>query len=241
MTRFLLIHGSCHGAWCWRDVIPLLKAAGHSVSAIDLPSHGEDETPIADVTLDLYVDAVVREITKSTEPVVLVGHSAAGVTISSVSERLPQAVAKLVYLCAYAPENGDDLTSMRQRAKRQLVMPIVIRAPDGLSFTVDLSKAAGVFFHDCPPEAVAYALPKLCPQPIAPHATPVKLGENFDSVARTYILCEDDHTIPPEAQEEMVASWPAQDVYRLNCGHSAFFTCPDRLVKMLIEISEKQL
>ena len=31
MAEYLLIHGSCHGAWCWRDVIPALEALGHAV------------------------------------------------------------------------------------------------------------------------------------------------------------------------------------------------------------------
>ncbi|MCK4860953.1 MAG: alpha/beta fold hydrolase, partial [Rhodobacteraceae bacterium] len=127
-VRYILVHGSCHGAWCWRDVLPSLENA----VAIDLPSHGEDTTPIPDVTLDLYVDAVITEINKHPEPVVLVGHSAAGVTIASVAERVPERISRLIYLCAYAPKDGDALHIIRRRAKRQLVLPAVIRADDGL-------------------------------------------------------------------------------------------------------------
>ena len=52
MSDFLLIHGSCHGAWCWDDLIPELEALGHTARAIDLPSHGADKTPVAEVSLD---------------------------------------------------------------------------------------------------------------------------------------------------------------------------------------------
>ena len=38
MAAFLLVHGSCHGAWCWRDVIPALDGLGHSARAVDLRS-----------------------------------------------------------------------------------------------------------------------------------------------------------------------------------------------------------
>ncbi|MHA1129140.1 MAG: alpha/beta fold hydrolase [Alphaproteobacteria bacterium] len=239
MAHFILVHGACHGAWCWRDVVPLVEAAGHSVAVIDLPSHGEDPTPIADVSLELYVDRVAQQVSDSDVPVVLVGHSAAGVTIAQVAERMPQAIAQLIYLCAYAPENGDSLIEMRKRSKRQPLLNAVQRAADGLSYTIDPNQAAGIFYHDCPDEVVDFALAKLGPQAIAPQATNVSLGTKYDSVKRVYILCEDDHTIPPEAQEEMVANWSADDIYRLNCGHSAFFVCPDRLVQMLIEISER--
>ena len=41
MADFLLIHGSGHGAWAWRDVLPRLRALGHEARAIDLPGHGD--------------------------------------------------------------------------------------------------------------------------------------------------------------------------------------------------------
>lgn len=231
-VRYILVHGSCHGAWCWRDVLPLLENA----VAVDLPSHGDDTTPIPYVTLDLYVDAVIDEINKHPVPVVLIGHSAAGVTIASVAERIPNLISHLIYLCAYAPKDGDALHIMRRRAKRQLVLPAVVRAEDGLSYTVDPVKAPGIFYHDCSVESVEYALAHLGPQPISPQETPVKLGANYASVPRSYILGEDDHTIPPEEQEKMVADWPKEDVHRMNCGHSPFFSQPDALARLIGEI-----
>ena len=231
-VRYILVHGSCHGAWCWRDVLPLLENA----VAIDLPSHGEDMTPISEVTLDLYVDAVIAEINRNSEPVVLVGHSAAGVTIASVAERIPERISRLIYLCAYAPKDGDALHIMRKRAKRQLVLPAIVRADDGLSYTVDPVKGPGIFYHDCSAESVEYALAHLGPQPILPQETPVKLGANYETVPRSFILSEDDHTIPPEEQENMVADWPKGDVHRLNCGHSPFFSQPETLARLIDKI-----
>lgn len=231
-ARTILVHGSCHGAWCWRDVLPLLENG----VAIDLPSHGDDTTPIPDVTLDLYIDAVIAEINKHPEPVVLVGHSAAGVVIASVAERIPARISRLIYLCAYAPKDGDALHIMRKRAKRQLVLPAIVRAPDGLSYTVDPAKALGIFYHDCSAETVEYALAHLGPQPVLPQETPVTLGANYESVPRSYILGEDDHTIPPEEQENMIADWPARDVHRMNCGHSPFLSQPAALARLIGDI-----
>ena len=231
-TRYILVHGSCHGAWCWRDVLPLLSNA----VAIDLPSHGEDTTPIPDVTLDLYVETVISEINKHPEPVVLVGHSAAGVTIASVAERIPERISRLIYLCSYAPKDGDSLVIMRKRAKRQLVLPAVVRSDDGLSYTMNPEKASAIFYHDCSAEIVEYALAHLGPQPILPQETTVKLGANYESVPRSFILSEDDHTIPPEEQENMVADWPKEDVHRLYCGHSPFFSQPETLARLIGDI-----
>ncbi len=77
MSRFVLVHGAWHGAWCWNKVVPLLEAKGHSVDAIDLPGHGSDVTPIAEVTLERYAERVGRALRAEPEPAVLVGHSAA--------------------------------------------------------------------------------------------------------------------------------------------------------------------
>ena len=236
MARFILVHGSNHGAWCWRDVVPLLIANGHTATAIDLPSHGEDKTPVSDVTLEHYITATINEIEAEDGPVVLLGHSAAGVTIASVAERIPDQIDHLIYLASYAPKNGESLASMRKRAKRQLVMHAVTASEDRKSYTFDLSKAPGIFYHDCSQEVIDYALPRLSAQAIAPQAEPVKLGANYDGVAKSFIICSDDHTIPPEEQENIAALWPKQDVYRLDCGHSAFFKCPDQLVDMIEEI-----
>jgi pimeloyl-ACP methyl ester carboxylesterase len=46
----VLVHGAFLGAWCWDEVIPRLAAAGHEVAAPDLPGHGADDTPLAEIT-----------------------------------------------------------------------------------------------------------------------------------------------------------------------------------------------
>jgi len=55
MNSYVLIHGACHGAWCWEKVIPLLTQKGHKALAIDLPGNGQDKTPIKEITLKKYV------------------------------------------------------------------------------------------------------------------------------------------------------------------------------------------
>ena len=83
MARILLIHGAAHGAWCWRDVIPALAERGHQARAIDLPSHGQDTTPAAEVTLQSYVQAIQAALD---EPAVIVAHSMGGVPATQVAK-----------------------------------------------------------------------------------------------------------------------------------------------------------
>jgi hypothetical protein len=41
MTTFVLVHGSCHGGWCWKKVTPLLRKYGHDVYFPTLTGLGE--------------------------------------------------------------------------------------------------------------------------------------------------------------------------------------------------------
>ncbi|OYX41171.1 MAG: esterase [Rhodobacterales bacterium 32-67-9] len=234
MARFLLVHGSCHGAWCWRDLIPALEALGHAAAAIDLPAHGADRTPAAEATLDRYATAILGAIDA---PVTLVGHSAAGYPITLAAELAPEKIARLVYLCAYVPQPGLSMIDMRKAGPRQLLHGAVRAAPDGVTYAVDPALAPGIFYHDCPADAVAYALPRLCPEPILPQSTTLPPLRNWPTVEKHYIVCADDHTIPPEYQPVMAAAIPPSHVTSLPTGHSPFFSAPAALAQRLSDIA----
>jgi pimeloyl-ACP methyl ester carboxylesterase len=187
------------------------------------------------VTLDAYAEAILSAIDA---PVVLVGHSMAGFPITAAAERAPEKIARLVYLCAYVPAGGVSLVEMRRAAPRQPLLPALETSADRASFSVRPEMAPEVFYHDCPEEAVAYAVPSLCPQPVAPQATPLAVTERSRALPRDYILCTDDRTIPPEYQATMTADWPADRVHEMATGHSPFFADPAGLARCLDRIAE---
>ncbi|XDA97205.1 alpha/beta fold hydrolase [Sulfitobacter sp. LCG007] len=230
MADVLLVHGACHGGWCWRDTIPALQARGHRPRAIDLPGHGADRTPVAEVTLDAYADAVLAASTPDT---VVIGHSMGGYAITAAAQKDPSRFGQLIYLCAYVPVPGKSLAEMRRMAPRQPLLPAVRLAGDGRSFTVDPSLAPGIFYQDCPPEALAYALARLCPQAVAPTAAALDSIDRALTVPRHYIRCRQDGTIPYEFQCEMTADWPESQVEDMDCGHSPFFADPDGLARRI--------
>jgi len=237
MAHFLLIHGSCHGAWCWRNILPELAKLGHTAAAIDLPSHGADPTPIADVTLDLYGRAILAALD---QPTILVGHSAGGYAIAKAAEIDPRNITQLVYLCAYVPTDDMTMIEMRHAAPYQNLGPDdVIRFDDGLSYIFNPENAAGLLYPDCPAEAVEFAAKNLGPQPIKPQTTCPDLGSNFANLNRHYIRCENDAVIPPEYQHTMTANWPASDVETIPTGHSPFFAAPRDLANRLSRIAQK--
>lgn len=232
MAEILLIHGSAHGAWCWRDFIPALEAMGHTAEAMDLPSHGDDPTPVNDVTLDMYADAIIAKLDR---PRVLMGHSMGGYPVSLVAERRPDLVRHLVYLCAYVPKKGLSLTEMRKDAPRQPLIEAIQMSDERKSFTINPNLARDKFYADCSDEQVAYALDHLCPQAVAPNSVPVELTERYASVPRSYIRCMQDGAIPYEYQVTLTESWPDATVVDIDTSHSPFFSSPAKLSEIVTE------
>jgi pimeloyl-ACP methyl ester carboxylesterase len=231
VARFLLIHGASHGAWCWRDVVTALTAAGHATRALDLPGHGADPTPPGSITLGTYVDAILASIEA---PAVVVGHSMAGMWISAAAEAAPDRIARLVYIAAWAPEDGQSARDLRQAGGSDLVRAAT--RPGDASFSYADEALEELFYNDCPPGTLDFARPRLVPEPTRPAQTPVRLTARYASVPRSYIRCMDDRTILPAAQVRMTEGWT--DVHDLPCGHSPFFAMPARLADILSKIAE---
>ncbi len=235
MADILLIHGAAHGAWCWRAVVPLLQGMGHHARAIDLPGHGEDQTSIRNVTLQAYARAIVDACDG---PTVLVGHSMGGYAITAAAAMDPSIVSRLIYLCAYVPQQGVTLSQMRKQAPRQPLLQAVMMSGDGQSFTIDPQKAQALFYHDCPADDVSFALARLCPQAVEPSQVTVDLTPEQRALPRRYIRCLDDRTIPPEYQITMTEDWPVEHVQDMTCSHSPFFADPQGLAGAIARAME---
>ena len=130
MSTLVLVHGAFHGAWCWDKVTSLLEQGGHEVVALDLPGHGEDQTPAVEVTLEAYADLVVQALDALPAPVVLVGHSLSGTVISQVAERRPEKIDKLVYLCALLLPSGKSAIEASQEDGDSVILKNATVEPD---------------------------------------------------------------------------------------------------------------
>lgn len=108
--HFVLVHGLCHGAWCWYKLIPLLRKFGHKVTALDLggcgihPKNIEEISSFFDYTKPLldFMDSLPQE-----ERVVLVSHSFSGLCISLAMQNFPQKISVAVFISAYMPKFND--------------------------------------------------------------------------------------------------------------------------------------
>jgi len=107
-TSFVLVHGTWHGGWVWRDVAALLRSAGHTVLTPTCTGCGEREhLSRADVGLETHIRDVTEAIRfAELDRFVLVGHSFSGLTITGVADRLRAQVERIVFFDALVPRPG---------------------------------------------------------------------------------------------------------------------------------------
>lgn len=238
MSTYILVHGAYHGGWCYEKVVPLLEAEGHTVIAVDLPGHGDNPVPIEDVTLDAYVDHVCDVVAAQEEPVILLGHSLGGMTITQVAERMPDRIDWLVYLTAMLPKNGENRANLADYEDAEPMGAKRVIAEDGLTATMPVEIIPETFYAQCPPEDVARAIERLVPQATNPiMATAQTTAENFGRIKRAYIECLRDRAIPIAMQRAMIAAQPCGKVFTMDTDHSPFYSAPEDLSGHLLALA----
>jgi len=235
MSNFVLVHGAWHGSWCWAGVAAALRQAGHALALVDLPGRAGDPRPHAAITLVDYVRRVGDVIARQGEPVVLVGHSMGGITITQVAEAMPERLVRLVYVTAFLPRDGESLLDFTATETETPLHDGVLADPAQSSLTLKSAAVArAAFYHCCSAADTERALAQLVPEPLTPAAAPVRTSaERFGRVPRTYIECLQDRAISHALQRRMQAALPCERVHQLDTDHSPFLSATAALAAQL--------
>ncbi|TNH31587.1 alpha/beta fold hydrolase [Micromonospora orduensis] len=100
MATFVLVPGFWLGAWAWRDVTAALRSLGHDVYPMTLTGVAErDHLAGPEVGLDTHTTDIVRLIeVEDLWEVLLVGHSGGGMPVAQAADRIPDRIARVVYV-----------------------------------------------------------------------------------------------------------------------------------------------
>jgi len=241
MARFVLVHGAFVGGWCWEPVVELLERDGHDVIALDLPGSGADRTPVEEVTLEAYVDRVCAELTLAGGPAILVGHSLGGVVITQAAAQVPELIARLVYVAAFVPRDGQsllDLTRLPEGADDQVQANLVVEGAPAVGVLSDKAISRALF-NCASNRQLEWALDRARPQALAPLGEPVMLGSRAPKPAvRVYVYTLRDHAIPPALQQRMVAESPCAHTYEIDTDHCPFISRPNSLARVLDAVAD---
>jgi pimeloyl-ACP methyl ester carboxylesterase len=244
MARFVLVHGSFHGNWCWQRLIPLLEARGHEVVAPNLPASGDDPAPPSEADLPHYVARIGEAIDALESPVILVGHSMGGVVSAQVSEHFAPKLAATVYVNGLLFRSGESLAGFLDEHAHLGVRDLVIEhmqvQPDGVTAIFPPEHAPHVFYNTCSSEDAAYAASRLTPQRRQVYLDPLVLTpDGFGTVRRFYVEGTLDNAVPLPFQRAMTSRTPCEEVFTLECDHSPFLSYPEKLADILDGIARK--
>lgn len=241
MATFVLVHPAWLGGWCWRKITPLLRSHGHEVFTPTLTGLGERaHLAKRDVGLETHILDVVNVFTyEDLSRVILVANSSAGAVITGVADRVPERIARLVYLDAFVPQDGQSLLDIIPSDRRPIMEGLVRTEGEGWL----LPRFAPPPWERFLPEAwsiteesdLRWALPRLRPTPFAHFTEPVRLSNAVAAtLARTYVRCRWPNTSFDRYADiaRRTAGWRLQE---LATPHLPYVTHPLELVDLLLE------
>jgi pimeloyl-ACP methyl ester carboxylesterase len=215
ISNIILVHGAWADGSSWSRVIPLLEARGFHVTAVQLPL-----TSLADDVATTR-RAIAHLEGEHPGPIVLVGHSYAGVVIGEAGN--DPNVAALVYVAAFAPDQGQSLLSLLSGAQTPspLGSHLVV---DGGFFTID---PTGVEqdFAQCLPEVERRVVTATQGPTSGAALTDVATSPAWKTKPSWYIVAKHDRTIPPDLEKTMAATIGARTTALDTC-HLAMLDLP---------------
>lgn len=234
--NFVLVHGAWLGAWCWEAVAKELIQLGHNVAVPELPGHGNDQTLLAKISLNAYVDTVSQAIRQWNTPVILVGHSMAGLVIRQTAEIMPERISRLIYVAAYLLRDGENIIKLSEQAPDSLVGPNMILAPDYRTVSLRQEKLRDIFCADASAETAQQLADKFRPEPAEPFSTALAISAGRGAyVPRAFITTTNDRAVTPKLQNVMLKNTPCDPILRIQSSHTPFFSRPKELANLLLQ------
>jgi pimeloyl-ACP methyl ester carboxylesterase len=230
MATFVLVHGGCHGGWCYSRVATRLRAHGHDVYSPTLTGLS-DRAHLAGQSINLktHVDDVVGVMNSyDLDDVILCGHSYGGMVITGVAGQVGERIKALFYLDAAVPEDGQSLfdivgptrtLAMLQAAGESGTMMV---SPGAEFFQVNADDVTWVD-HMCTPHPVGCFIQKLR-----------YTGKESLVTHRTFVLCKKYQSANYDAFAK-VKDLPAWKAVSLDSGHDVMVDDPDALAALLLE------
>lgn len=235
--NYVLVHGTGHGGWCWRNVATRLRAAGHDVYTPTLTGLGERAHLLSPaIGLDTHIQDVVGVIECEELPkVVIVGHSYGGFVITGVCDRLRDRIEHAFYLDAPAPKDGDRNGGFRSFEElSQRAGPLI----DGLYMPARRESIPAFGIAPTDTANTAWLERRLTPHPARTWIDPIRLKNGGSSgLPRTYVFCNQaGPESPMRRHAEQRRHDPTFRFRELPSGHDAMVTVPDETAKVLLDL-----
>jgi len=236
MSTFVLVHGAWQSNGTWDLLAPLLGKQGHRVLAPVLSGLGTDQGRLSpDITLGQHVEDVSRQLAKLPDPVILVGHSYAGMIISGVAETNPTHIKRLVFVDAFIPENGQSALDLLPAEMGARFHNIAREHGDG--WRLPGGEGQLDLWGLKPGEARDFVRARLCDFSLRCFEEPLRLPANRKAgIPATYVSCVAEGYparpfFAPFAAKARASGW---EVAELKTGHDCHVELPGEVANILL-------
>jgi pimeloyl-ACP methyl ester carboxylesterase len=222
-TNIVLVHGGWADGSSWSKEIPILRDAGHKVVAVQLPLH----------SLSDDIETLKRAVEHIGGPTILVGHSYGGAVITNAGYNNPN-VTGLVYIAAFAPDEGQSLSTFVDPAKfpKELFVldsggfiylnPEIFR--ENFAQDVDLTEADVMATVQKPFNQSNFV------EKSGPPA--------WEQLSTWYQISEADHMIPPDVQRTFAQQMNATTL-SLNASHASLVSHPNEIAELILNATKR--
>lgn len=214
----VLVHGGFVDGSGWQGVYNILKKDGYNVTIVQNPT-----TSLAD-----DVAVTERAIDQQDGPVILVGHSYGGVVVSEAGTN--EKVKAVVYIAAFAPDQGESVSSLIANPPAGAPVPPILPPVDGF-LMLDKAKFAAAFAADVDAGTAAFMADSQVPWGVAALTGAVTVPA-WKSKPSYYLVASDDHMIPPPAQR-MMAERAGSTIVETAGSHAVYVSKPEAVAQII--------
>ncbi len=218
-VNIMLVHGAWADGSSWSKIIPLLQAQGFNVTAAQIPL----------TSLEDDIAVTRRLLSMQKGPTVLVGHSYGGAVISGAATETPD-VKALVYITAFGLDEGESLDSLGKQGPPSPGSKAIWPDDNGFLW-IDRDGFHDAFAADATPTEAAVMAAVQRPLSVASF-TAKEAVPAWKTIPSWYLVCTDDHMIPPPAQEFFAKRMNAT-VLSVPTSHARFVSRPHDVAKII--------
>ena len=223
VKTIVLVHGGFVDGSGWEGVYRILKKGGYNVSIVQNPT-----TSLAD---DVAVTR--RALAAQSGPVILVGHSYGGAVITEAGN--DPKVAGLVYITAFALDNGESVSSLIKDPPPGAPVPPILPPQDGYLF-LDKVKFAASFAADVEAEKAAFMADSQVPWSVEALSGTVSKAA-WKTKPSWYLVATEDKMIPPPAQYFM-SKRAGSTVVEVAGSHAIYVSQPNAVAMLIKDASQ---